>query len=161
MDTTESGRLSAVSLIVSTAAVVLSGVAASLYIGWLLTHGQAPMTPVIAYVGTATLHLASLAGLWALRAKDARTPRSLRATLLVGAAVVGVYAAFGFQAMHPASPAIGPVYGGAAAAVGPLYVGLLLPRRRRRAALTVRAPVRRIGVRQKRLPDPSDPRPRR
>ncbi|RSD26428.1 hypothetical protein [Amycolatopsis eburnea] len=120
-------------IITSAALVLLSGALASVYIGGFLVHAQPPMTPVIAYAGGTTLHLAALAGLSILRA-GSRPPGSLRATLLLGAVFVGVYAALGFHRMHPASPAFGALFGGFFAALGPLWVGLLLPREARTPA---------------------------
>jgi hypothetical protein len=118
--------LTAAQTIVSTLVVALSGVASSVYIGWLLTHGQSPMTPVLAYAAAANLHLASVATMFALRARDWRRLGSVRPTLIVGSVVIGAFAAAGFHEMHPASPAVGMLYGGFVAAIGPLLVGLVL-----------------------------------
>lgn len=128
---TQDCLLTTAQMIVSTIVVALSGVASSLYIGWLLTHGQSPMMPVLAYAAAANLHLASVATMFALRARDWRRLRSVRPTLVVGSVVVGAFAAVGFHEMHPASPAVGMLYGGFVAASGPLLVGLVLVPSRR------------------------------
>jgi hypothetical protein len=109
-------------VVLETLIVACSGYIASVNIGQLLRSDG--MAAWLAYVAPVTWHLVALGALLRVLEDPRTSRRSLRRTLYVGAVLVAVLAALGFQARLGHTNLTGMAIVGLVAALGPLMVAL-------------------------------------